>query len=630
MAAQATPFFRFKLFYKVGLMGLIGLVGLSLLGWLGYQATLKIDTSAQQSLVQGAAVRSDLVRTYDQALASEDLALELGALNRGLIELMNLLVNGKNTGISTEQVLLEAKKLTRKAEVVRSAPGGDRLIDGTKRTLAEVTINNFLDIEALIEFELPTLYGLDTRSQEYKALQGEIAVALARMYAFISRNIEELAEKSLSEVKTNKENIAAELSSADTQAEAVRSALASTTAQAEVDLKTVFIVTIVVMGIIFTYFAFSLVIPLNKTVRMARDLRGGRVGARLDLGSRRDEFGSMARALNEFADDLQHDFVGTMQAMARGDFTVKIEPKDDQDIIRTALKDAKEQLNKVLLDILDSSEQVAAGSLQVAESSLTLSQGASESAASLEEVSASMNEISGQTRRSAENATAVNQLSLEAKRAADLGNEQMQSMVEAMGEISDAGKSISQIIKVIDEIAFQTNLLALNAAIEAARAGEYGKGFAVVAAEVRSLAARSASAASETASLIEGSVSKTENGAQIAEQTAEALCEILEKVTETSDLTAAIATASHEQAEGVAQVNKGLGQIDLVIQQNTVGAEEGSAISNELSGEAAKMKELISTFTLDHRAEETLALAIDEEPEQAEEQVALEWQTAEE
>ncbi|HKJ05503.1 MAG TPA: HAMP domain-containing methyl-accepting chemotaxis protein [Geopsychrobacteraceae bacterium] len=621
MAAQATRIFRFKLFYKVGLIGLMGLIGMSLLGWTGYQAMLKIGSSAQQSLDRESKVRVQVVTTYKQALSSEDRALALGELNQGLIELMNLIVNGHSTGVSDETILQEAKALTKEAEIVQKVPGGERLIDGTQTTLAEVTVNNFLDVESLIEYELPELYSLDSRSREYKVRQGEIAVALSRMYFFISKNIEELAGTSMAEVASDKQDVLAALNKADIKAEDARRDLTSTTGKAESNLKSIFIATLILMGLIFFYFGFSMVVPLKKTVRMARDLRDGRVGARLDLGRRSDEFGSMARALNAFADDLQHEFVGALQAMASGNFTVNVEPRDEKDIIRNALKETRERLNAVLMEVLDSCEQVASGSLQMAESSLSLSQGASESAVSLEEVSSSMSEISGQSRKSAENASTVNHLSAEAKLAADQGNEQMATMVEAMREISTAGQNINKIIKVIDEIAFQTNLLALNAAIEAARAGEYGKGFAVVATEVRSLAARSASAARETAALIEGSVNKTENGAHVAALTSEALCEILEKIAETSRLTAAIATASHEQAEGVSQINNGLNQIGQVIQQNTSSAEEGSAISTELSNEAVRMKALLTRFTL--------AGSKSQVSEEREDVAAIDWRSIE-
>ena len=163
----------------------------------------------------------------------------------------------------------------------------------------------------------------------------------------------------------------------------------------------------------------------------------------------------------------------------------------------------------------------------------------------------------------ADNAAKANQLATHAKDAAEKGNRQMVQMVAAMEDIDASGQNISKIIRVIDEIAFQTNLLALNAAVEAARAGKHGKGFAVVAEEVRSLAARSAKAARETAELIEGSVGNTQHGKRIADETAEALKDIVDGVSKVTDLVSEIAAASDEQAGGIEQINQGLGQIDI-------------------------------------------------------------------
>lgn len=338
--------------------------------------------------------------------------------------------------------------------------------------------------------------------------------------------------------------------------------------------------------------------PLRQTVSMIKELEKGHIKVRLNL-NRRDEIGEMANTLDRFVDSIQMEMVRPLQQLADGDLTFKATPHDSQDEIRNAIQKVGEDLNNLIGQVQSAGEQIDSASGQVSDSSQSLSQGATETASSLEEISSSMNEMTSQTSQSAENASQVNLLASEARNAADKGNQQMGKMITAMSEITDAGQSISKIIKVIDEIAFQTNLLALNAAVEAARAGQHGKGFAVVAEEVRNLAARSAKAASETAELIENSTEKTKNGGQIAEQTSNALAEIVEVIGKVTDLVSEIATASNEQAQGISQINLGLGQIDQTVQQNTATAEESAAAAEELSSQAANLKHMLGRFKLE-------------------------------
>ncbi|MBN2429676.1 MAG: HAMP domain-containing protein [Deltaproteobacteria bacterium] len=341
----------------------------------------------------------------------------------------------------------------------------------------------------------------------------------------------------------------------------------------------------------------SITRPVNKTVAMLDEMEKGRLDTRLNLISS-DEIGQMARTMDSFADSLQNEVVVPLQMLADGDLNFDVKPRDEKDVIRGALKKLGEDLNHVMSQVQTAGEQIASGSSQVSDSGQSLSQGATEQASSLEEITSSMTEMSSQTKANAENAGQANQLSAQARDAAQKGNAQMQEMMKAMDDINESGQNISKIIKVIDEIAFQTNLLALNAAVEAARAGQHGKGFAVVAEEVRNLAARSAQAARETADLIEGSVAKAENGVGIAQQTAEALNEIVNGITKTTDLVAEIAAASNEQSQGIGQINQGLSQIESVTQQNTANAEESAAAAEELAGQADQLRQLLQQFKL--------------------------------
>lgn len=355
---------------------------------------------------------------------------------------------------------------------------------------------------------------------------------------------------------------------------------------------------LLILGVLFAYWnGKKTAEPIRQVMLLAKEIERGQLGRRLNL-TRKDELGEMACTMDELADSLEKEIVGNLQRLANGDLTFDVQPRDDQDLLRTALYQLRLDLNNIVGEIQESGEQINSASSQIADSGQTLSQGATESAAALEEISSSMSEMTAQTTQSADNANLANQLSAIASTAAQKGGQQMNGMVTAMAEINVAGQNISKIIKVIDEIAFQTNLLALNAAVEAARAGQHGKGFAVVAEEVRNLAARSAKAASETAELIEGSVEKTKNGSQIAEQTSAALQEIVDSITKVTDLVAEIASASNEQAQGISQVTQALGQVDQSVQGNTATAEESAAAAEELSNQAEHLKHMLSRFTL--------------------------------
>lgn len=237
--------------------------------------------------------------------------------------------------------------------------------------------------------------------------------------------------------------------------------------------------------------------------------------------------------------------------------------------------------------------ETSAAANQVATASQSLAQGATEQAASLEETSASLEEMSGVTNRNAESATKANDLTRQARKAADTGADDMQIMNAAMQDIKASSDDIAKIIKTIDEIAFQTNILALNAAVEAARAGEAGAGFAVVADEVRSLAQRAAQAARETAGKIEGAIDKTTQGVQISEKVSKSLTEIVEKVRQVDELVAEVSTASREQNQGVKQIATAVTQMDQIVQTNAAGAEESASASEELNAQSATLQHIV-------------------------------------
>ena len=359
----------------------------------------------------------------------------------------------------------------------------------------------------------------------------------------------------------------------------------------------VWLAVVLAAAALATWVARSVSWPMARTVTMIRELEQGVLSTRLGL-RRRDEIGELARTMDNFADNLEREVVGSLQKLAEGDLTFEAAPRSEKDLLRGALKRLGVDLNQLLEQVKGTGNEIAVGASQVAGASQSLAQGATQQASALEEIAASMVEIGNQTRQNADNAAAANNLAQQACQEAANGSERMQKMITAMAEINDAGQSISKIIKVIDEIAFQTNLLALNAAVEAARAGVHGKGFAVVAEEVRNLAARSAKAARETAELIDSTVQKTARGSRIAGQTAEALAGIVTSVSKAGSLVSEIAAASGEQAQGINQVSIGLSQIEQVTQLGTANTEEMAAAAEELSGQAEALRRILGRFRL--------------------------------
>ncbi len=313
---------------------------------------------------------------------------------------------------------------------------------------------------------------------------------------------------------------------------------------------------------------------------------------------RSDEMGNTARSAAKLREYLETK-AKEAQAIASGDFAAKIKIASEKDHFGKAFHEMKERLNSTLSQVMALTEQVMSGAQQIAAASQSLSSGATESAASLEEINSSITEIGAQTKDSAEKADQANKLAEGSRNVADQGNNDVKQMVEAMTDMQRSGQQIAKIVKMIDDIAFQTNLLSLNAAVEAARAGRHGKGFAVVAEEVRSLAGRSAKAAQETAELVEGTVTKLANGAEIANRTEKSLSGVVKNVVLVSDLLRDIAHSASTQAQGVAQISIGFQQIDQVTQQNTANAEQTSAAASELSSHARELNGMMGQFQLE-------------------------------
>lgn len=288
------------------------------------------------------------------------------------------------------------------------------------------------------------------------------------------------------------------------------------------------------------------------------------------------------------------------QASSRLDLTLRADDsrKDEIGLTAQAFNNLVANVASSLLSVSSSSQSVSTASSQISAGNEDLSARTEEQAASLEQTAASMSELSETVRQTAENTGMASQLSQNARKLSEDSSVKVDAMMGTMSDIRNSSAKITDIISLIEGIAFQTNILALNAAVEAARAGEQGRGFAVVAGEVRNLAQRSSASAREIKELIESSIKFVEKGAGQADEVGQNMGDMNEAISQVADLVNEIAAAAHEQMQGIGQVHQAVNQMDDVTQQNAALVQEASAASHSLMEQATVLNELVATFVI--------------------------------
>lgn len=340
--------------------------------------------------------------------------------------------------------------------------------------------------------------------------------------------------------------------------------------------------------------------PINSLVKSADEISEGNLNVVIDRGNG-DEVTILANAFEKMTitwSGYINEISSVLSQMSEGNLDVEISSEYEGDFvkIKDSINNIIEILNNIISAIIIAANDITTSSKQLSEGSQSLSEGAAEQAASVEELTASIAEIAKKTKENAVNASKANEIANSVKNDTTAGNGKMERMLGSMGDISESSASISNVIKVINDIAFQTNVLALNASIEAARAGSYGKGFAVVSEEVRHLALRSTEAAKDTTQMIDRSISKALEGTEIARDTSGSLKMIEEGVKSSATIIDRIAESSNEQASGINNIYKGIEEVSKIVQTNSATAEQSAAASEELFNQAENMRQFVSGF----------------------------------
>lgn len=358
------------------------------------------------------------------------------------------------------------------------------------------------------------------------------------------------------------------------------------------------VIGIVIAGIITK----DIVSALRSVENAAEEMSRGNFNVDITYCSK-DELGSLADSMRTMAVNTNaviEDIDNMLDSIAEGDLCADTENEamyvGSFTVILQHLRSFTNHLNKTITQINVTSDQVSVGADQVSSGAQSLSQGATEQASSIQELAATFEVIANQVKENADDAEEANNKTTLAGSEMQEATEKISQLVEAMKEISTSSDEIQKIIKTIEDIAFQTNILALNAAVEAARAGAAGKGFAVVADEVRNLAGKSAEAVNNTTTLIEGTVAAIKRGNALVDEVAEKMTVVSNAAGEVACINSKISVASRESAESITQITVGIEQISGVVQTNSATAEESAAASEELSGQAQLLKDLVGYF----------------------------------
>ncbi len=353
------------------------------------------------------------------------------------------------------------------------------------------------------------------------------------------------------------------------------------------------------------YVLKNVLAPILHITRQVQPLQEGRLDLALDHDAN-DELGDLSGTLEKSMELIRGyiwDLNRVMEQLAQGNFNVKPATPFIGDFrsIEESVDKLTGTLSGTISKIYQAELRVSGNAEQLSSGSQTLAQGATEQASAVEELYATLDTLSKSASQNVATAAEAQENARQTGEQVNLSSQQMEQMVAAMKDITEASQQIEKIIATIEDIAFQTNILALNAAVEAARAGSAGKGFAVVADEVRNLASKSDEAAKATKGLIENSVQATGRGSRIVSEVSATLSKTLELVTQSNAAMGAIVQAVENDAESIAQVTEGIGQISAVVQSNSASSEESAAVSSELFNQVKIMEEQVKRFKLRER-----------------------------